>query len=68
MSVKPAAILIDSTTGRPELLHVVCFCDDAVTLCGQDATSMAWQESGDECVVCLDLERIPCERCDRGQA
>lgn len=48
-----------------ELNHIVC-CDDNRSLCGLDMTEVPWcDDDENECVVCLDLEGLPCcEGCD----
>lgn len=46
-------------------VHVVC-CRPDVALCGSDVTALAWVDDDAEatCVVCADLEGLPCRRCN----
>lgn len=50
----------------PGLAHYYC-CDEDTALCGADLSGFENGEGSappeDECVVCADLERYPCERC-----
>lgn len=66
MNTDPVVIADSSDTEfRESMTHVYCYCDENLALCGTDITG--WQEAEDdedtECVVCLDLEDQPCERC-----
>lgn len=48
------------------LTHTVCWCDVDEALCGADVAGLpALDEWDDEdlCVVCEDLDRLPCARC-----
>lgn len=41
--------------------HLYC-CDRSLALCGADITDTSEVDDAD-CVVCLDLDRLPCPRC-----
>jgi hypothetical protein len=46
-----------------DLDHFVC-CNDNLGLCGADLSDAAWaEELPNLCVVCDDLDSLPCERC-----
>lgn len=46
------------------LVHVACECSDDLALCGAELTMDAGDFTDDEvCVVCHDLEPLPCPRC-----
>ena len=50
------------------LYHIFCECDEDLGLCGLDISDCAISDPlGDDpvCVVCLDLEFVPCPRCGR---
>ena len=50
------------------LYHIFCECDEDLGLCGLDISDLVISEPlGDDkvCVVCLDLEFVPCSRCGR---
>ena len=53
----------------PDIIHTVCtFCSPDIALCGEDMSGdeyvdAAQDNDDDECVVCLDLEPLPCGRC-----
>lgn len=50
------------------LYHIFCECDEDLGLCGLDISDYAISDplDGDPvCVVCLDLEFVPCPRCGR---
>jgi hypothetical protein len=44
------------------LEHIVC-CDDNRARCGKDVTDEPWDIGEPPCVVCADLEFLPCELC-----
>ena len=47
-----------------DLVHAVCDCDPDTARCGTDVTDQPWTEDlATSCVVCVDLEWRPCERC-----
>lgn len=47
-----------------DLIHSVCECDENVALCGLDMTGHDWLPEGTTtCVVCYDLDELPCSRC-----
>lgn len=49
-----------------DLGHIFCDCDENRALCGADVTDCPVVEDRDDsllCVVCADLEDVPCERC-----
>lgn len=47
-----------------DLVHVACECSEDISLCGCQLTSEAGEFTEDElCVVCKDLEPLPCPRC-----
>jgi hypothetical protein len=56
----------ESTTndsGFDSLTHLVCTCNEDLSLCGTELNG-AFKEGGDEdCVVCIDLAEIPCKNC-----
>lgn len=54
----------DVADDSDDLVHIVCDCNNTLTLCGVEAEIDAgdWDES-EECVVCVDLSKQPCERC-----
>lgn len=68
MSVLTAPVV--APTQRPsddddDLTHTVCFCNPYLALCGTYVDG-DWDEDAPEdecCVVCEDLERLPCARC-----
>jgi hypothetical protein len=45
----------------PDVLHMVCPCDDTVALCGWDVVDTPWSEPGDFpwCVVCVNTPACP---------
>ena len=60
----PASASLDDNT----LFHIFCECDEDLGLCGLDISDYAISDplDGDPvCVVCLDLEFVPCPRCGR---
>lgn len=68
---EPTLIVLDETSRSrsaddDDLDHIFCACDEDHALCGTDVTDAPIIEDGpveDECVVCADLDRLPCERC-----
>jgi hypothetical protein len=52
------------TGSSVDLTHVYC-CDYDLALCGLDVTDMPEvpDGTGQDCVVCLDLEEQTCPRC-----
>lgn len=47
-------------------VHLWCHCSPNRTLCGIDFEEAMYDDDDDEeitCVVCIDLENRPCERC-----
>ena len=50
-----------------DLDHYYCSCNEDVALCGADISDAlditGSPESGDTCVVCIDLDDLSCERC-----
>lgn len=49
--------------GSDDLDHVVCTCcDPDLALCGRDMTGTDWVDDnqGLRCVVCADLQDLPC--------
>jgi hypothetical protein len=64
----PASNAADQATDDGCIIHVVCTaCDPDLALCGEDMTGDEFGGPVDgvdsECVVCIDLEHLPCERC-----
>lgn len=47
------------------IVHLVCECNHDVALCGTAVPGSCWISDGNsaDCVVCVDLCQIPCERC-----
>ena len=48
-----------------DLDHVVCGCDENLSLCGLDVSGMNWGFllTHKTCIVCMEMTRRPCERC-----
>jgi hypothetical protein len=47
-----------------DLVHVACDCSEEIALCGTELTFGVDEWTDDElCVVCKDLEPLPCPRC-----
>lgn len=48
-----------------EMSHIVC-CDDDTAICGIDVSDAVWRpdEEDADCVVCIELEELPCPNCD----
>lgn len=55
-----------STGTTSDLVHVVCSCKPETALCGEHVPGpfITDVEAGDVCVVCNDLEPLPCPRCE----
>ena len=57
------------TTGNDfgnDLEHYCCTCSINVAFCGadlSDAEYVEYEETPDDCVVCVELKDRPCERC-----
>lgn len=51
--------------GGDAFTHVVC-CNPDIALCGSDVADVDWVSNDAEatCVVCAELEELPCHRCD----
>ena len=61
-----AALLSTETgngAGTDDLDHIVCDCDEDRALCGLDVSTSPWSDGGLDCVVCAELDDLPCERC-----
>lgn len=62
LAVAPTAVSLDDDD---DFTHMVC-CDPNVALCGADVTTAQVVDASpaeDECIVCVDLDRLPCPRC-----
>ena len=57
------------TDDESDLIHVVCECNDNVAFCGEDMSEVDYvDDTGDtprDCIVCVHLEVMPCERCGK---
>lgn len=66
-----APVILDEAWARaadePDIDHLVCDCTNgAIALCGTDVSAMPYLDDDPtppECVVCRDLEFLPCGRC-----
>jgi hypothetical protein len=60
-----APVILEDDDEGDDLVHAYC-CDENISICGLDITDHAeidwWGEERD-CIVCLELEKLPCERC-----
>ena len=75
MSEFPSFVVLDEAANCREsndddLDHIFCGCSEDRGLCGADLTDVPEIPWGDDdvpetCVVCLDLEPLPCARCNR---
>lgn len=53
-----------NTSSGDDLDHTYCECDPDVALCGADVSDApVIVEPLNPCVVCEDLDPLPCERC-----
>lgn len=61
--VKPSNT--DTDSNYEGVIHIVCYCDLDVALCGELRESRELLPLAVEatCVVCSDLEKLPCPRC-----
>lgn len=57
----------DVDTDEPDLVHLVCECDENRALCGTELGDQGWVTGSvppeRRCVVCWDLIGCPCDRC-----
>lgn len=64
----PAPLLERPTQGAAdELDHIVC-CQEDIAICGTDTSGLPWtwgMRDGRACIVCADLEPLPCRECGR---
>ena len=59
------------TTAPYESIHIVCSCDFDVALCGADVSGRPLRDMKphpNDCLICLDLQPMPCPRCKDGRA
>lgn len=54
---------ITCAPGDSETVHIFCPCSPDMALCGEDLSDVPFDDGDDVCVVCADLDRLPCERC-----
>lgn len=54
-----------SDDNEPDIMHLVCDCNDDIALCGTDVSGEPWNHDSDPdlCVVCADLDVLDCQRC-----
>lgn len=59
----PAPVVTD--TEDADLTHFCCECEPETALCGATLTLLYYEMTDDDtlCVVCEDLDPLPCERC-----
>lgn len=59
-------VILEDTEEGNDLVHAYCDCNENISLCGLDVTDHTevddWPEERD-CLVCWELEKLPCERC-----
>lgn len=64
MSVIEQTNSTSPSVDTPDIEHIVCECSPDLALCGIDCSDMPWAEREHQpCVVCSDLEPLPCPRC-----
>jgi hypothetical protein len=65
VSTETAPAPVTGDTGDSDLTHSYCECAPETALCGAVLTLIDYEMTEDDtlCVVCTDLEPLPCERC-----
>lgn len=63
MSTAPDLSALRLDLGATETQHVYCECSPERTLCGLADDMEFIEDLEPTCVVCLELEPMPCERC-----
>jgi hypothetical protein len=64
VSTETAPAPATTDTGDSDLTHTYCECTPLIALCGVTLSEelTEWAEE-DLCIVCEDLDPLPCERC-----
>lgn len=63
MSVVVAAESAMTSDARTDLTHVACDCSPDTALCGVNVSDCEWTDGEAGCVVCADLQYVPCPQC-----